>query len=783
MKKFSKRLTAFALALLILTHAGQTASASWAIGSELVDRTVTLAPGTRLTTQSLWSASKSDLRTEHYITYTSGGEVVPVIYSGTYVASTNTVTAAASQLEAQGYRVAAAVNGGFFNSDGTIVGMLMTGGIIRSLDVVNYAMVGFTADGSVFIDESWPARSAAWQTKDGLAYSAPLWGFNAFRHADYLGGLYLYNRDFSSRVLRTGDCVWAVLRPAEGKHVTMNGELVLEVESVADTAAGDEFTGVIPEGCYMLYAEDHDNAPLLDQLRALTPEQQITVSVSGVSEQWSEAVYGVSALYTLLREGEIVSGLPAAANPYTALGVREDGTVIFYTIDGRQSGYSVGATYAQVAQRLQELGCVTAVALDGGASTTLGATLPGSSSFGVVNRPSSAGRRLNNTILLVTPNSAPTGAAAGFYLTSPTQVVIAGGELTISAQAYDTAGCPLSGPIPEWTATGGSIAGDGLTALYTAGAEPGTYVVSPSEGDADALHIRVVDTLSRLRITRSGSSAAANTLELETEEAVELSATGTWWNLPVAMDNSDVAWTADPAIGTINELGRFTAGSENAAGIITASAGGRIVTIYVTVKKPCPFVDVEGHWSADYVTRLFDLGITKGYSQPDGTYLYKPSGQLSRGELLVFISRMLGVDTALYQDVELPFADAPDIDGWMLADVRAMYALGVLQGNGRDGALYADVKDSVTREAAMTMLGRVLAETKTCDLTGFDDGEQVSPWANSYVQTLVAIGVVEGNGNRLRPQDYIDRAAAAKLLVSVYELEKAPLLPRGDLTG
>ena len=83
----------------------------------------------------------------------------------------------------------------------------------------------------------------------------------------------------------------------------------------------------------------------------------------------------------------------------------------------------------------------------------------------------------------------------------------------------------------------------------------------------------------------------------------------------------------------------------------------------------------------------------------------------------------------------------------------------------------------------MTMLGRVLAETKTCDLTGFDDGEQVSPWANSYVQTLVAIGVVEGNGNRLRPQDYIDRAAAAKLLVSVYELEKAPLLPRGDLTG
>ena len=783
MKKFSKRLAAFALALLILTQAGQTASASWAIGSELIDRTVTLAPGTRLTTQSLWSASKSDLRTEHYITYTPGGEVVPVVYSGTYVASTNTVAAAASQLEAQGYRVAAAVNGGFFNNDGTIVGMLMTDGVVRSLDVVNYAMVGFTADGNVFIDESWPARSAAWETQDGAAYSAPLWGFNAFRHADYLGSLYLYNRDFSSKVLRSGNCVWAILRPVEGEHVAMNGELVLEVESVSDTAAGDEFDGVIPEGRYMLYAEDHDNAPLLNQLRALVPEQQVTVTVSGVSEQWSEAVYGVSALYTLLRKGEIVSGLPDAANPYTALGIREDGTVIFYTIDGRQSGYSVGATYAQVAQRLQELDCVTAVALDGGASTTLGATLPGSNSFGVVNRPSSAGRRLNNTILLVTPNPASTGKAAGFYLTSPTQVVIAGGELTVSAQAYDTAGCPLSGPVPEWTATGGSIAGDGLTALYTAGTEPGTYAVSPSEGDADALPIRVVDTLSRLRITKKGSSVSANTLELETGEAVELSASGAWWNLPVAMDNSDVTWTADPAIGTIDDLGRFTAGTENAAGNITASAGGRIVTIQVTVKKPCPFVDIEGHWSADYVARLFDLGITNGYGQPDGTYLYKPSGQLSRGELLVFISRMLGVDTSLYQDVALPFADADAIDGWMLADVRAMYALGIFQGTGRDGALYADVKDSVTREAAMTMLGRVLAETRTCDLSGFDDVDQVSGWASSYVQTLVDLGVVEGSGGRLRPRDCIDRAAAAKLLVSVYGLEKAPLLPRGDLTG
>ena len=42
-----------------------------------------------------------------------------------------------------------------------------------------------------------------------------------------------------------------------------------------------------------------------------------------------------------------------------------------YTIDGRQSGYSIGATLTQVAERMVELGCVTALSLDGGGSTTL----------------------------------------------------------------------------------------------------------------------------------------------------------------------------------------------------------------------------------------------------------------------------------------------------------------------------------------------------------------------------------------------------------------------------
>ncbi len=58
------------------------------------------------------------------------------------------------------------------------------------------------------------------------------------------------------------------------------------------------------------------------------------------------------------------------------MGTKPNGEVVFYTIDGRQAGHSVGATIQMVAQRLKELGCTNAILLDGGGSTTMVSTYP-----------------------------------------------------------------------------------------------------------------------------------------------------------------------------------------------------------------------------------------------------------------------------------------------------------------------------------------------------------------------------------------------------------------------
>lgn len=67
----------------------------------------------------------------------------------------------------------------------------------------------------------------------------------------------------------------------------------------------------------------------------------------------------------------------AEIHPRTALGVRNDGSVVFYTVDGRLSGHSKGVTLAQLANRMLELGCVEAVNLDGGGSTAIHSIYPG----------------------------------------------------------------------------------------------------------------------------------------------------------------------------------------------------------------------------------------------------------------------------------------------------------------------------------------------------------------------------------------------------------------------
>ncbi|RUS46749.1 phosphodiester glycosidase family protein [Cohnella sp. AR92] len=83
--------------------------------------------------------------------------------------------------------------------------------------------------------------------------------------------------------------------------------------------------------------------------------------------------------------------------PRTVMGQKEDGSILFLVIDGRQLGYSVGADLYDAQQIMLDHGAVIAANLDGGSSTVL-VTEGGE----IVNKPSSThGERYLPTAWLV----------------------------------------------------------------------------------------------------------------------------------------------------------------------------------------------------------------------------------------------------------------------------------------------------------------------------------------------------------------------------------------------
>lgn len=90
-------------------------------------------------------------------------------------------------------------------------------------------------------------------------------------------------------------------------------------------------------------------------------------------------------------------GVLTNRDPRTAVGIKDDGTVLLITVDGRQPGYSAGFTGKELAEYLINCGVRDAAMLDGGASTEM--LLEGR----LVSRPSHKGeeRPLAGGILIL----------------------------------------------------------------------------------------------------------------------------------------------------------------------------------------------------------------------------------------------------------------------------------------------------------------------------------------------------------------------------------------------
>ena len=698
---------------------------------------ITLADGVTLTETGFWTGA--DLRTEHYLSLSPEAAAVPVVVSSDTLWNKSGVEEAAALLRADGREVLGGSNGGFYTvATGEPVGLVVSGGVLRADDGWLEA-VGFCADGSaVFGKPETRLTLRAGETE------LPVAALN--RAAG--DGLRIWTDDCTGTIRPAGEN-WCLLCDAEGS-IPLSGSVALTVKEVQKTA--DALS--VPEGMLLMLlpaGTEEEPQPLPEYL---FEGEELTLECS-CAPGWEDVDSAVGILYPLIEDGKILSGLGNDAAPRTAIGMKADGSVILYTVDGRQSGYSVGTGLAGTAKRLAELGCVRAGALDGGGSTQLSAVMPGDTGLSVVNRPSDGSvRKVVNYILLTAPKT-PVGRAARLTAYPLSIHAVAGAEIPLEVKVTDRNGHPVSS-VPALRYTVSSGLGTVRGGVYRAeGTGCGTITVS-AYGLADAvIPIYVTESPAELALYGEVYGKKTEALTLEPGQEVDLTVRAKDGHVALLSSDECFTWELEPKAGTVDETGHLVPRDVSGTGLLRVSAGESFVEIPITVWTGIPFNDVaKSDAYFDAVKYVYDHQIFNG----TGAESFEPLTVMNRAMLVTVLWRMCGSPAA---EQSAGFADVA-ADSWFGPAVAWAAESGLV--NGYSETQFAPL-DNLTKEQILTILHRWAGTPEPAGEQEYDLAD-TQEYAMNAVTWALENALVSGDAPEgLQPRSPMHRAAVAEVLM------------------
>jgi hypothetical protein len=194
------------------------------------------------------------------------------------------------------------------------------------------------------------------------------------------------------------DVCYAGLRPAGAPAVGADGVLRSPL-TVTGRRCGGPPPAVPRDHTVIAAVRDPADSAFV---RSLSPRQPVQLSAQ-LGFPGAVDVLGGNPL--LVSGGRVVDADVGGAgaffrrNPRTVVGVTRTGRLLLVVVDGRQPGYSAGATLRETAELMRALGAVEAINLDGGGSSEM--VLNGL----VVNRPSDRRERAVSSALAVLPSA------------------------------------------------------------------------------------------------------------------------------------------------------------------------------------------------------------------------------------------------------------------------------------------------------------------------------------------------------------------------------------------
>ena len=592
----------------------------------------------------------------------------------------------------------------------------------------------------------------------------------------------------------------------------------------------DTMNTEIPEGCFVLCAE---NTLQLDRVKNISEGDELRLSVTA-NDEWYSAVNAIgNAGGLILKDGEYCDDVEVDHYPYaqprTAAGITADGRVIFYCVDGRQES-SAGLRIDQLSHEMKELGCVIAMNLDGGGSTTAYAALPGEFFSTLKNSPSvNPERKTANSLLFVNTAERIGSEPARFSIYPESPYVLAGGSTYQLSKPIGTDEnlYPISLPDDfEYEYFVSPIRTDSKIIegnIFVSGEKTGSVDIYMRVGEGENLReyrvgsifvlgepadFTVGDpeyTISPFDTLKLSFSAEYHTAKIYYDSA------SLRWGYPLILDESD---DEDPAVdyymipnegklendvGSIDSDLNFTPKIQDETVILKVKLGTLEKSVIVNIDK-FPFNDCFTHWSAKSVYDVYSFNLMQG--EPSGEELaFNPERNLSKAEFMTIIARMLypdiddensvspetsGQTEEQYEDEKaeeslsttgvaaLGFVDDSSIPEWSRKYFDALSESGLLELLAKQdeyGNKTLCPGEYITRREVLVILGALCDEAKADFVLSFVDGETIADVQYyDFINNALAAGIFTGyEDGTLRPENNLTRAEAATVILRFLE--------------
>ena len=510
------------------------------------------------------------LQKANILTYTPNTGVSPImVYADEQLyGSQATITNAVKYLESQGKTVIGGTNADFFvMSSGIPIGLVIDEGELISSDAWQYA-VGFKADGTAVM-----GRPTMNMSISGSSGTVSISYFNKTRTT---AGAYLLDRNYDDSTHFSANGTYIILERVDDTPVTVNHSVKLKV---VDKGTGNS-SFAIADNQMVLTKSDGANVPSWVDFSV---GEEVTLWVGASDSNWAEVEYAVGGKLLIDNSTVTTSGIDAASSrrARSAIGVKADGTVVLYEIDGDQSSHSVGLTAQELGNELLGLGCVRAICLDGGGSSAMALRQPGESTTSLITKPSDGSQRSCANYIFFVSNIPADGVTAHAVLTPSYRYVMPGASTWFSVKGADASYGPADAPT-DLTYTVSGDMGTVSNQTFTAGMTTGSATITGSNGVVEgSMMVCVTGDIQSITLQNDGKDISS--ISLKPGQSINVD--GIAYHLGQKMGSVDTSftWTVSDGIGTVDENGVFTAGSSMASGTLTCSYGNTSKSIPVNV--------------------------------------------------------------------------------------------------------------------------------------------------------------------------------------------------------